>query len=438
VGEYVAETIDWNPFAARTWDPILKTMDFKSLAPRIGVSYDLFGNGKTALKAYFGRFYENMPVMWFCMAQAAIQENWGFNWWDDNANGVCDFIGVDRYEPSSDYFQFASQDAESLRLQVAGPDDIYALKAPYNNEFIVSLSHEVAKNFSVRLQYINKRTWRDHSASYYDPASETYMISRDDAPEGFWVPYTCTVPAAGSTPATEVTVYYPSDSEWWDNAVWKQFSSPYSKRLYNGLELTFDKRYANGWALGGSVTYSKSKSTVDTEWGFLEANNVNLYGADQYDVPLVIALYGSFKLPFQFVGSFIYRHEEGYPIDNGVTVMAPDSWLVANGCATWYKWWYMTWARLDTLGTHRTAAYDNVDLRLEKTFKFGFGTVAVFADVFNLLGRRNVTVGQLPGGVWWSAAPNTDLGSREVDWSYEQVTGVSGVRTVKISARVTF
>ena len=27
------------------------------MAPRIGLSYDLFGNGRTAVKAYYGRFY---------------------------------------------------------------------------------------------------------------------------------------------------------------------------------------------------------------------------------------------------------------------------------------------------------------------------------------------------------------------------------------------
>jgi hypothetical protein len=435
VGEYVAETIGWNPFAENKWDPISKTMDYKIISPRIGVSYDLFGNGKTALKAYFGRFYEAMPVMWVCMAQAAIQENWGFRWWDDNANGVCDFVGTDRYEPESDYWQFASPDEESRKQQVAGPGDPYRLKPPYNNEYIVSVSHELARNLSVKMQYVHKRVWRDHSATYYDTVSKTYLM---DAP-GLWVPFTCTVPAYGDYPAQEVTVYYPKN-EWWDNGipVWKQFSSPYSKRLYNGIELTADKRYANSWALGGSITFSKSKSTVDTEWGMLDGNNMHLYGADQYDVPLVITLYGTFKLPFQFLASFMYRHEEGYPIDNGLNVKAPNSWFVANDCAVWYRDWWMDWARLDTLGTHRTASSDNVDLRLEKDFKFGFGTISVFADAFNLLGRRNVSIGQIPGGAWWSAGENTDLGTREVDYYYRRVTSVSGLRTFRISARVTF
>lgn len=436
VGQWVAENIGWNPYAAMSWDEIKNSMNFTSLSPRLGISYDLFGDGKTAVKVSFGRYYEAMPVMWFCMAQAGIQASYNYNWWDENGNGVPDFVGIDRYEPTDGWWQFSEQDVDILAQQVAGKGDKYALKAPYNNEIIVSLSHELATNFSVKGQYIYKQVYRDHSAGYFNIATQEYLISLQDSPDGFWLPYTCTIPAYSSEfPAKEVTVYIPTEGEYWDDVYWKQFSTPYSKRIYNGFEISADKRYSNGWALGGSVTISSSKSTLDTEWGQLDPNTVDLYGYDPLDNPLIITLYGTFKLPLAFVGSFIYRHEEGYPLDNYAYVHVPDSWILENGGATW---WNNIYVRLDELGTRRSPSYDNVDLRLEKEFKFGFGTVSVFADVFNLLGRKVVSVGQVPGGTWYSDAYGTDQGTRETEWNYGIVSSVTGVRTYKVSARITF
>ena len=440
MGEFVAETIGWNPYAAMTWEPIRKTMQTSALSPRIGLSYDLFGNGKTALKISWGRYYEAMPVMWFSNAQASIQANYGFNWWDENGNHIPDDPGIDTYVPTDGYWSFVEQDTEALRELVAGKGEQYQLKAPWNNELVVSLSHELTKNLSVKLQYVNKLGRRDHWDTMYNTATKTYLNSLQDAPAGFWVPFTTTVPAVGDWDESTVTIYVPTNDYDWDNVVYRQASNPYSKRLYNGVELTFDKRYANGWALGGSITLAKSKSITPYDPNYV----VNGWGADINDIPMAIKLFGSFRVPLGFVGSFIYRHLEGGPLNYGgsfwdksmdVYVYVPDDWLAENNCVTWYNW---IGVQLAPNGTHRQASWDNIDFRLEKQFKFNFGTVAVFADVFNLLGNKYVYSGLNPSGVWYPDGENTSSGTRVVDSYYQKVTSVSGVRIFKLSARVSF
>jgi hypothetical protein len=440
MGQMVAAEIGWNPYAAMTWDPLRKTMDNKTISPRIGVSYDLFGDNKTALKLSWGRFYEAMPVMWFSNAQSNIQANYGFNWWDNNHNGVADDPGIDTYLPIDGFWQFVKQDSANLRQLVAGKGEQYQLKAPWNNEFIVSLSHELATNLSVKLQYINRLGRRDHWDTMYDTNTKKYLSSLQDAPAGFWVPFTTTVPAVGDWPEKKVTVYYISNSYNMDNVVWRQASNPYSKRLYNGIELTFDKRYANGWALGGSITYSKSKSITPYDPNYA----VNGWGADINDIPLAVKIYGSFNLPLKFIGSFIYRHLEGGPLNYGgnfwdktmdVTVVAPDSWIAANNVAPWSNW---VGVMIEPNGAHRQASYDNIDFRLEKEFKFKFGTVSVFADVFNLLGNKYVNVGLNPGGNWLPDGENTSSGTRTFDYNYNKIQTVSGLRIFKLSARISF
>ena len=440
MGEFVAETIGWNPYAAMTWDPIWKTMQNTTLSPRIGLSYDIFGNGKTAFKIAWGRYYEAMPVMWFSNAQASIQQNYAFNWWDDNGNFVPDDPGIDTYYPRDDYWSFVEQDIPALRLLVAGKGDQYQLKAPWNNELVVSLSHQLAKDLSVKLQYVNKLGRRDHWDTMYNTATQTYLNSIQDAPAGFWVPFTTTVPAVGAWEESTVTIYVPTADYDWDNVVWRQASNPYSKRLYNGVELAFDKRYANGWALGGSITLAKSKSITPYDPNYA----VNGWGSDINDIPMAIKLFGSFQMPLDFIGSFIYRHIEGGPLNYGgnfwdksmdVTVYVPDDWLAENNCVTWANW---IGVQLAPNGTHRQASWDNIDFRLEKAFTFRFGTVSVFADVFNLLGNKYVYSGLNPSGVWYPDGENTTSGTRELDYNYQRVTSVSGLRTFKLSARVTF
>ena len=440
VGAVMAETIGWNPYAQDTWDPIPKTMQNQTLSPRIGVSYDLFGNGKTALKASWGRYYEAMPVMWYSNAQSYIQANYGYYWWDNNHNFVCDDPGIDSYLPSGGFWSFVEQDAASLRLLVAGKGEQYQLKAPWNNELIVSISHELAKNFSVKLQYVNKLGRRDHWDTMYNTASKQYLSSLQDAPAGFWVPFTTTVPAVGDWPEKTVTIYVPSNNYDWDHVVWRQASNPYSKRRYNGIELTFDKRYADGWALGGSITYASSKSITPYDPNYA----VNGWGADINDIPLAIKLYGSFNMPLGFVGSFIYRHLEGGPLNYGgnfwdktfdVTIYVPDAWLAEHNCVTWWNW---IGVMLEPNGTHRQASWDNTDFRLEKEFKFRFGTVSFFADIFNLLGNKYVNTGLTPWGVWYPDDEYTSSGYRQLDYYYKKIRSVSGVRTFKLSARILF
>ncbi|GEM_PF-3615158 len=430
IGEGLRSGLGRNPYAAFSVEPIKKAMDFKTISPRIGLTYDLFGNGKTAVKASFGRYYEAMPVMWFHRVQSDIQAYYNFYWWDDNGDQIAN--SGDTFKPTNLY-QFTPQDPEILKYGVAGKDaGKFELKAPYNDEFILSASHEVVRNLSAKVQYVHHRTYRDHSMGNYSISNDQALCTEADAP-GLWVAKNITIPAYQDYPAHSATVYFARNGSFWDSVMWRQFTSPYSKRRYNGIELSVDKRYANGWALGGSITVSRTRSTEDTEWGELTPNNVNLFDLSPLDIPVVASVYGSFKLPLGLVSSFIFRHEEGRPVDNSIWVYAGDAWVAANDINPDYAWAY---CRIDPLGTRRGPSYDNIDLRLEKEFKFKFGTFSVFADVFNLLGRRELEYGYIPGD-WFDSG----TGEYNTRWDYGLVTGIlsgTGIRTIKLSGRMSF
>ena len=46
----------------RSFDEIENVPNWKDIGPRLGVAYDLFGNGKTALKATMSRYVQTTTV----------------------------------------------------------------------------------------------------------------------------------------------------------------------------------------------------------------------------------------------------------------------------------------------------------------------------------------------------------------------------------------
>jgi hypothetical protein len=409
----------YNPFAAFSFGEMKDLAKFTTLSPRVGLSYDLFGNGKTAFKASFSRYYENMPVMFLSWAQPGFGAIYGMYWFDLNKNGQYDV--TDKYTPRSGYGQFNPPDFAALRAKLDSN-----IKTPDYNEWTVSISHELAKNLNVKLEYINKKGYNQWAwGGLYDMAIGRYWYSPTNSPAGYWVPYTTTVPGVGEFAPSTVTVYLMSNNAPVDRQDSKTLNNPDSIRTYSGLELSFDKRYADGWALGGSVVYSKLRSSNP-----LHPNDYNwLNQYDPNDVPLAIKLFGSFRLPLNFVGSFFYQHLEGTPYARGVWINIPDEFVQANNL---YE--NGTWAQIEEIGAHRNPSYDNVDFRLEKEFKLKIGTLSIFADIFNLLGNRYTNVGVDPGGTWTPATGEfTDL-----NYDYGKVTSLTGVRTYKFSVRLSF
>lgn len=417
----------YNPFAAFSFGAMEDLVKSSTLAPRVGITYDLFGDNKTAFKASFSRYYEGLPVMWYSGAQPGFGYVYTLCWFDLNKNNQLD--AADKYTPRNGYGSFNPPDFDALRAKLT--DD---WKTPGNKEWTASITHELFTDFALKLQYIHKTGFNHYfdwnyygsQGGLYDSRIGQFWYNPNTAPAGYWMPYTTTVPGVGEFPAVTVTVYGATNNAPVDRLDAKMGNNPDAKRKYDALELTFDKRYTKGWALGGSIVYSKNKADRP-----LHPNEFMFYGQnyDAVDTPLAIKLYGTVNLPYGFVSSFFYQHLEGTPYARSVWINFPQAFIDANNL-----WDTGTWAVIEPNGAHRYPSYDNIDFRLEKDFGFKFGTFSVFADIFNLLGNKYVNIGRDPGGVW---TPETGE-LTDLDYYYGRVTGVTGVRTYKFSARFTF
>jgi hypothetical protein len=433
--------IGFNPYAAFDMTGADNIINWNIVTPRIGLTYDLFGDGKTAVKIHYGMYGDNIWASIFERIHPLRWNTYYFNWWDDNGNGTPDSpLDGDRYELWWTWGNPVSMLRENWLTGVAKN-----IKAPFDHQVIAGIDHELFKNFKVGLNYIYKVKKNIIDDVLFDlDSGQTWYNPNTSPGNKYWIPFTTTVPAVGSNfPAQTVTMYFMSKDAP-ANWILQVANVPEAFRKYSGLEFTFEKRMADGWQLGGSINYSKTWGNIGGTYGDIHAtttiaNNANWFvnwgGRTTEDRPIVLKLFGSFDIPFGFLVSFYYQGASGTPWARGVTVQAPTAWAEANNVVQ--DSYYVP---LEISGTRRYYTWHNVDFRIEKEFKFGeAGKLGVFADVFNLLGQTYINVNEDPGGTWVPDDNNSSTGTYIIDGTFKQVTSVSQLtRTFRLSVRYSF
>jgi hypothetical protein len=432
---YFAPLYGINPFDKFSTPEWKNPMGPTSVSPRIGLSYDPFGDGKTALKASYSRYTENILPGYFEIAEPFFPTSFTFDWFDLNNNGVPDAPPIDKYNLHPADVRGYSP---SYYMQKIAP----GTKAPLWQELIVGVQRELVQNFKIGLQFVYKKL-SNYLASdvLYDPESKRFLYTYALASD-FWAPFTTTVPATGSFSEKTLTMYFPKNNhpDWF--TVIANVPEGYMK--YQALELTLNKRMTKGWQLGGSVTISKAYGTMGDQRTAFTGNDgrtpitpdywVNKDGRKEIDRPLVIKLYGTFSLPLGFLFSYNYRYEPGIPFGRTVTVYPPEQWAAANNVRLEPYTVYV-----DSVGFGRNPSLSLLDVRLEKRFDLTKNhNIGIFVDVLNLLGSYNVYVGNNPGGTWQPADENTNIGVYTTSYWFGKVTGIDGARILKVSIRYTF
>ena len=147
--------------------PKFSTARYKDWTPKFGVAYDLFGNGRTALKGNFGRYVLGQALVFGLSAQPGynLQLTSSRAWIDNNKNFIpdCDLTNPATQGPTQTgaNFQIDTCNAPAgvnanfydnqLRPNLAVQDDArYGWgKRPYSWETSVSLQHELNRNISL-------------------------------------------------------------------------------------------------------------------------------------------------------------------------------------------------------------------------------------------------------------------------------------------------
>jgi len=435
---YIEPVYGVDPFGGGfSWTEQKDAFPYSFLSPSIGISYDLFGTGKTAIKLSYGRYAEGLPT-WHITTPPSGNGSFEFRWTDTNNNGQPDLPGVDSYQyvpgsPPPDYM-LADDYKDTL-----DPD----INIPYEHQIMAGIDHELFTDFRVSLNYTYKTRRSEMVSVFYDRTSGEYWSFN----ESYWVPFQTTVPAYGGTaddpefPAVPVTVWYLKADHPEEFYRKTNVSDDLLRQRYHSVELSFSKRLSDGWSLGGSFVYTDLKGNLEYSGGsiqgaFRDPNySVNRYGDLNFSIPIMIKLFGTVTLPQNFLLSFFFEHLDGTGWNRTVNVVAPLDWREANGI---YQFDPSNSVNLESRGERRNQSSQTFDLRLEKEFPLGrYGRIGAFVDVFNALGFHSFSAAVNPGGTWRPDAVNSTSGTFTPSRvGFNSITG--GVRTYKFSIRYTF
>ena len=331
---------------------------FTDVSPRFGLTWDMFGTGKTVAKAstaiYYGQGITASNVL-NPLATSTIVAPW------TDLNG--DLL-VQREELDLDVDDLISwtnwnpDDPGALANvnDVIDPD----LKNDRTREAIVGIDHELMANFGVQVNYIYRKYDRftytpqlNQATSDYQPVTNTEACGNDQCPQPTYTYTYYTLPYRLSA----------------DEAL---TNDPFY-RTNHSVEFVARKRISNNWMMNGSVVlqrtrgfYPEGRVNDPTNTPFLDGKDDNARNARW-----VAKLMGMYAFPGGINVSGFLNAREGFP--RGLEVRSPTR---PNGLGTIDVY-------TEDYGETRYDPMMLVDLRAEKWFNIGRLRFAGSVDLFN-------------------------------------------------------
>ncbi len=414
------------------WDiPGENVLTWSHLSPRLGFSFDVFGDGKTSIRGSWSRYNEYLMIQYFSLANPMYPNSGGWYWYDDNNNFVIE--PTDRFS-----MRYLPTDPRVYTLE----DEINLdANAPYTDEFTFGIEREMAKDLSIGLTFTYKR-----KTNIFEDVND-FGLGKDLAWQGYrpnspyWTQFTFNDPgddgefgtADDITSSCYARLANAPDIHYFLTNVEGGY------RKYSALQLIVNKRMSNRWQLLGSITWSKSWGNIGGDYGSsygasgtFDTPNSFIYegGRLDYDRPLNIKIQSTVILPYDFVLSTYFNHLSGSPFRRTVTVYIPENdmyWDPGEAISV----------PTELGGTRRNAPVTTLDLRLEKRFRLGeIGTIGGYVDIINALGRSGYNITSNPGGYVDYSDPSNPTFERF--GNYGDITGAYGNRVFKVSLRFTF
>ena len=384
---------------ARDYAEISEVVAFNHIVPRLGVTYDLTGDGRTVLKGNWGRFYFNPGVNLADAVNPNTSDQYAdWNWDDLNGDRV-----------------YQEGEETTLITRVGGSAGAAIdpnLRNPYADEASVFVERAVLPELGVRAGFV----WKKDN----DGWQRLNVLRPMDA---FNVPIAIVDPGPDGNAAT--TADNGPDIAGFNLDTTSRGASQVTQNIddyegtYKTFELSANKRFAQRWGMNASFSY-----TWTEEFG-------NLYFNNRFGT----AVPGG---AFSFFGSYPTNPNErtfneftnwnakfSGTVDAGWDLRITPVWKVQSGApygrfiSAPFNYNASQIILVEPIGTRRQETVSVVDFRVERQFRFATRARAgLFLDVFNALNANtavNIT--------WRSGA------------AFEKATTVLGPRIAKFGVK---
>jgi hypothetical protein len=389
--------------------------NWKDIAPRIGGSWDVFGDGKTAVKAYLGKFVLGGTANVALSPSGSLVTSATRSWTDKNG----DFL-----PQASELGPFSAPLGSTKAVTAVDPalNNGWGVR-PYNWESTVSVQHELRPGLSFDATYAHR--WFGNFL-----VTDNLAVSPAD-----YDPYCVTVPtdsrleSASGTQACGLYDLKPAKFGQVNNLITE--ASNFGKRTehFDGVDLGLNARLPGGGSVGGG--FSTGLTTTDNCQVHPDSpdqrychNKIPFAAQTQYKA--------TFLRPLPWWGleaSLVFQNLAGAPIDQFAAVtrsysnaeISPSLGRNLSSCAATGTCTASVTVTIAEPNTIREKRLNQIDLRISKSLTIAGARLQLRADGYNVLNNSVVLL------------QNAAYGT-----TFRQVTGFVAARMIKFSTQFDF
>ncbi|MEO8681135.1 MAG: hypothetical protein ABI665_18945, partial [Vicinamibacterales bacterium] len=366
---------------------------WNKVVPRIGVSYDLSGDGKTVVKANYSLFAFNPGISLGGLANKnQLQKTVTYAWADNAACAAC--IARDGvYQPGEEGNLLASTLSNNIQLSPT-------LKQPTSTQASLFFERQLTQDLGGRVGFVYFNV-RDQVATYqaYRP------------PSAYTVPFTVVDRGADNVVGTSddraLTYLGVPNSQLASFPTTQVVTSVPNNGTYKSIEITLNRRRSKNWSAGSGFGYTWQH---DFPGGYPNTANGPF---DEARRIWSLKANATYNLPFQVLLSAAYRFQAGTNYARTLSVSAPAA------CACTFTQPNQPVTPFNAFATDDVSV---LDLRFEKTLGLSsFAKLHLFVDGFNLLNAY--------------AAETTSVATGP---TFQRPTAILAPRTAKVGFRVSW